>query len=101
MCCGVIGPEDYNEVSNNVPVPPSACCPAGADAAAESSAAQATQADAARRSECVVSRSYYATGCEDKILETVHGAGIAVIVTGIVFCFLEVCINLYLLQSYL
>lgn len=86
------GPQDFSDVGNNVPVPPVSCCPKTCCPTSEQSASSQTadQMEKSRRAECIQRQAYYQSGCEDKILETVHGAGLAVIITGIVFCFLEV-----------
>ncbi|XP_041977063.1 23 kDa integral membrane protein-like [Aricia agestis] len=78
-CCGVTGPDNY--VASEPRLNPSfSCCPSdGTD-----------RADEIKRSDCISLSKYYQEGCEDKVLSTVHSAGLTVIVCGILFCFLEV-----------
>ncbi|XP_046964544.1 23 kDa integral membrane protein-like [Vanessa cardui] len=78
-CCGVTGPDNY--VASEPRLNPSfSCCPPdGTD-----------RADEIKRSDCISLSKYYQEGCEDKVLSTVHSAGMTVIVCGILFCFLEV-----------
>ncbi|XP_032513513.1 23 kDa integral membrane protein-like [Danaus plexippus] len=78
-CCGVTGPDNY--VASEPRLNPSfSCCPPdGTD-----------RADEIKRSDCISLSKYYQSGCEDKVLSTVHSAGMTVIVCGILFCFLEV-----------
>ncbi|XP_072943997.1 23 kDa integral membrane protein-like [Epargyreus clarus] len=77
-CCGVTGPDNY---ASDPPLSPSfSCCPSdGTDRAPE-----------IKRSDCITNQRYYKEGCEDKVLGTVHSAGMTVIVCVILFCFLEV-----------
>ncbi|XP_049866829.1 23 kDa integral membrane protein-like [Pectinophora gossypiella] len=80
-CCGVTGPDNY---ANSEPRlnPSFSCCPP----------AQGSDSTSPEiyRSDCISSQKYYTEGCEDKVLTTVHSAGMTVIVCGILFCFLEV-----------
>ncbi|CAH3887701.1 23 kDa integral membrane protein-like [Pieris brassicae] len=77
-CCGVTGPDNY--VASEPRLNPSySCCPQDdSDRAVE-----------IKRSDCISLSKYYQEGCEDKVLSTVHSAGLSVIVCGILFCFLE------------
>ncbi|CAH2086830.1 unnamed protein product [Euphydryas editha] len=78
-CCGVTGPDNY--VNSEPRLNPSfSCCPPdGSD-----------RADEIKRSDCISLAKYYQQGCEERVLGTVHSAGMTVIVCGILFCFLEV-----------
>lgn len=78
-CCGITGPDNYASSEPRLS-PPFSCCPDdGSDRAAE-----------IKGSDCVSLEKYHREGCEDKVLTTVHSAGLTVIVCGILFCFLEV-----------
>ncbi|XP_050345186.1 23 kDa integral membrane protein-like [Nymphalis io] len=78
-CCGVTGPDNY--VASEPRLNPSfSCCPPD----------DTDRADEIKRSDCISLSKYYQAGCEDKVLSTVHSAGMTVIVCGILFCFLEV-----------
>lgn len=79
-CCGVTGPDNY--INSEPRLSPSySCCPP------DSNSDKSTEL---KRSECITQVKFYNTGCEDKVLDTVHSAGMTVIVCGILFCFLEV-----------
>ncbi|XP_053625897.1 23 kDa integral membrane protein-like [Plodia interpunctella] len=78
-CCGVTGPSNYGAYEPRLN-PSFSCCPNdGTD-----------RADEIKRSDCLNQHTYYKDGCEDKVLSTIHSAGLTVIVCGILFCFLEV-----------
>lgn len=78
-CCGVSGPENYGGSEPRLNPPYSCCPPDGTDRSVE-----------IKRSDCLSFDKYYKNGCEDQVLSTIHSAGMTVIVTGILFCFLEV-----------
>ncbi|KAI8435319.1 hypothetical protein MSG28_003647 [Choristoneura fumiferana] len=85
-CCGIRGPEDYQTANRGVAdllvVNPSlSCCPPDNSE---------NKNDETKRAECLSARVYYMEGCENKVLNTIHSAGLTVIVCGILFCFLEV-----------
>ncbi|CAH0692556.1 unnamed protein product [Chilo suppressalis] len=78
-CCGISGPDNYGSTEPRLN-PPYSCCPR-----------EATEdSDEVKRSNCLTHNTMYKEGCEDKILMTIHSAGLSVIVCGILFCFLEV-----------
>ncbi|CAH0604393.1 unnamed protein product [Chrysodeixis includens] len=78
-CCGITGPDNYAATEPRIN-PSFSCCPYdGSDRSAE-----------IKRSDCLSTEKYFKEGCEDKVLGTVHSAGMTVIVCGILFCFLEV-----------
>lgn len=78
-CCGITGPDNYGASEPRIN-PSFSCCPNdGTDHSAE-----------IKRSNCLSDGKYYKEGCEDKVLGTIHSAGMTVIVCGILFCFLEV-----------
>ncbi|KAJ2952532.1 hypothetical protein O0L34_g6850 [Tuta absoluta] len=77
-CCGVTGPDNY---ANSEPrINPSvSCCPP-----------QTTESSPdIYRATCISEQKFFKEGCEDRVLSTVHSAGLTVIVCGILFCFLE------------
>ncbi|CAB3251986.1 unnamed protein product [Arctia plantaginis] len=77
-CCGITGPDNYAASEPRIN-PSFSCCPDdGTD-----------RSDEIKRSDCLSSEKYYKEGCENKVLGTVHSAGLTVIVCGILFCFLE------------
>ncbi|KPJ07953.1 Tetraspanin-6 [Papilio machaon] len=78
-CCGVTGPENYGASEPRLK-PSFSCCPPD----------NSDEVDEIKRSDCLSMEKYYKEGCEDKVLSTVHSAGLSVIVCGILFCFLEV-----------
>ncbi|CAG9095840.1 hypothetical protein JYU34_007055 [Plutella xylostella] len=79
-CCGVSGPDDYSSPAPRLN-PSFSCCPPDP---------QSEKAVELQRSECLNQNRYFTEGCEDKVLSTVHSAGLTVIVCGILFCVLEV-----------
>ncbi|XP_013182013.1 PREDICTED: 23 kDa integral membrane protein-like [Papilio xuthus] len=78
-CCGVTGPENYGASEPRLK-PSFSCCPPDSS----------DEVDEIKRSDCLSMEKYYKEGCEDKVLSTVHSAGLSVIVCGILFCFLEI-----------
>ncbi|XP_063821497.1 23 kDa integral membrane protein-like [Ostrinia nubilalis] len=78
-CCGINGPDNYGAQEPRVN-PPYSCCPPDSS----------DRAEEIKRSDCLSGSNYYKEGCEDKVLTTIHSAGLTVIVCGILFCFLEV-----------
>ncbi|XP_026329558.1 23 kDa integral membrane protein-like [Hyposmocoma kahamanoa] len=77
QCCGVTGPDNYGSSEPRLN-PSFSCCP------------QTSDVQNTARANCISQATYYTEGCEDKILMTVHSAGLTVIVCGILFCFLEI-----------
>ncbi|XP_045785697.1 23 kDa integral membrane protein-like [Maniola jurtina] len=78
-CCGVTGPDNYIASEPRLNPAYSCCPPDDSDHSMET-----------KRSDCISLTKYYQEGCEDKVLGTVHSAGMTIIVCGILFCFLEV-----------
>ncbi|XP_050665073.1 23 kDa integral membrane protein-like [Leptidea sinapis] len=78
-CCGVSGPDNYAASEPRLNPSYSCCPPDDSDRAVE-----------IKRSDCISLNKYYQDGCESKVFNTVHSAGLTVIVCGILFCFLEV-----------
>ncbi|KAL4714178.1 hypothetical protein ACJJTC_008532 [Scirpophaga incertulas] len=78
-CCGISGPDNYGAYEPRLN-PPYSCCPPDSS----------DDSDQIKRSNCLTQNTFYKDGCEDKILMTIHSAGLSVIVCGILFCFLEV-----------